>query len=174
LANIVESKPEELAINNETLQSRFNNWLMEEGLLVSKRDDPAADFHLIATQPNLSMNIDIIKLKNKPFIAIITGNLIPPEIKKSYSTIKEDERVRFTVGIQSELLKFGVEQRLDPNLIEPNLLELSDIVYIDDMTRTSFMNSVRRIKHAMLFFMWSFGQKFMPGKSALQSPSGYG
>ena len=155
---------------NQNMQDKVNNWLLDEGLTVSKKDDNTADFHLVVSNAyGLGFFIDIVKPKNKLFLVIAMGIPIPPEIKQPYVSLDQKEKTRFIGGLQRELLKFGVEHRIQPDKLQPDGIVITDSVYDEDMTRTLFMTSVRKVKYASLFVVWSLSQKFLP--EADSSPS---
>ena len=101
------------------------------------------------------------------------GSKIPPQIKDKLLALKENERHRFINGVQRELLKFNVEHRLKPDSAKLDIIEISDVVYVDDITKTIFMGTLKRVKNAMLFFAWSFGARFDVSTPS-KSPSAYG
>lgn len=160
--------------NEDSIQNSINNWLLDEGLTVSKQTDESADFHfLVPNAYNLGFIINVLKPKNRTLVVIGMGTKIPPQMKNKLGELKESERLRFTNGVQRELLKFNVEHRLKPNSATLDIIEISDVVYVDDITRTLFMTTLKRVKNAMLFFMWSFGTKFDVSTPS-KSPSAYG
>jgi len=159
----------------QTLETQINNWLLEEGLTISKQEDPKSDFRfLIPNAYNLGFPISIIKVKNKPIIAVGMGSKIPPEIKEGLKKLKPDDFARFLMDLQKELLKFGVEHAIRPSKKDPDLIEISDSLYVEEMTRTSFMEKIKKVKHASLFFIWSLTSKISPEKNPSGSPTAYG
>lgn len=162
-------------MSDSNLLEKINNWLLDEGLTVSKRDDETSDFHLVVQNIfGLGFNMDIVKIKNKPFIVVGMGTKLPLDITQGLSKLKTDDKRRFLVGLQKELLKFGVEHKLKPTLDNLELVEIHDIIYVEETTRPRFMNLLKRVKHASLFFRWSMIQKFTPSESSSKSPSVYG
>lgn len=151
--------------NEDSVENKIMTWLFDEELAVTKKDDDKSEFHIVISNAyGLGFFIDIVKPKNKPvlLIAMTIGNT--PEFIQSFLTIKEKERIRIIGGIQRELLKFGVEHNVQPNASRPERISITDILYPEDITRTSFMGSIRRVKLASLYTIWSLNQKFMPDK----------
>lgn len=158
---------------NNPLKNKIKEWLDSEGYLVSEKDDSVnTDFHLVVS--NFSSNapyVDISKPKNKNILTIGTGIINPKESLDIFGSINEQERIRFFKGLQKELLKFKVDHNLLPNASLPQQMIISDLVQIDGITATSFMNSLKSVKFATLFLLWSIGQKFPLEKNQPSSPT---
>ena len=151
--------------SDNSIENKITGWLFDEELAVTKKDDDKSEFHIVVSNAyGLGFFIDIMKPKNKPFlvIAMTIGN--SPQFMQSFLSIKEKEGIRIIGGIQRELLKFGVEHTVQPSASQPERISITDILYLEDVTRTSFMGSIRRVKLASLYTIWSLHQKFMPDK----------
>ncbi len=141
---------------------------------VSEKDEDVSDFHLVISNfygPNTFA--DIVKVKNKGMIIIGSALQNPPEFLRLFGTISEQERSNFFGQIQIELLKFKVEHELHPNRLMPEKMIVRDTVYEEDLSRTIFMECLKKVKFASLFLLWSIGNKFSieTNKSFLQHHS---
>lgn len=152
-------------------KNQIKIWLEEEGFSVSEKSEEVSDFHLVIS--NLygqGTFADIVKVKNKNMIIIGSALQNPPEFLRLFATIDEQERSNFFGQIQRELLKFQVEHELHPNRLMPERMIVRDTVYDEDLSRTNFMECLKRVKFASLFLLWSIGHKFSPDASKNFSP----
>jgi len=143
------------------LKDQIRIWLEEEGFSISEKNEEISEFHLVIS--NLygqGTFADIVKMKNKSLIIIGSALQNPPEFLQLFTTINEQERSNFFGNIQRELLKFRVEHELHPNRIMPEKMIVRDTVYEEDISRTVFMECLKRVKFASLFLLWSIGHKF--------------
>jgi hypothetical protein len=145
----------------DQLKNRIRIWLEEEGFSITEKNEEISDFHLVIS--NLygqGTFADIVKMKNKNLIIIGSALQNPSEFLQCFATINEQERSNFFGSIQRDLLKFRVEHELHPNRIMPEKMIVRDTVYEEDLTRTIFMECLKRVKFASLFLLWSIGYKF--------------
>jgi hypothetical protein len=143
------------------LKHRIKIWLEEEGFSISEKNEEISDFHLVISNLYGSGTFaDIVKMKNKNMIIIGSALQNPPEFLQLFSTINEQERSNFFGNVQRDLLKFRVEHELHPNRIMPEKMIVRDTVYEEDLSRTIFMECLKRVKFASLFLLWSIGHKF--------------
>jgi hypothetical protein len=143
------------------LKNRIRIWLEEEGFSISEKNEEISDFHLVIS--NLYGHgtfADIVKMKNKNLIIIGSALQNPPEFLQRFATTTDQERSNFFGSIQRDLLKFRVEHELHPNRIMPEKMIVRDTVYEEDLSRTVFMECLKRVKFASLFLLWSIGHKF--------------
>jgi len=155
-----------LMIEKDQLKNRIKSWLEEEGFSVSEKSEEMSSFHLVIS--NLygqGTFADIVKMKNKNLIIIGSALQNPPEFLRLFSTVDEKERSNFFSQIQRELLKFRVEHELHPNRLLPERMIVRDTVYEEDLSRTIFMECLKRVKFASLFLLWSIGHHFSPESS---------
>jgi hypothetical protein len=148
-------------VDKDQLKNRLRVWLEEEGFSISEKNEEISDFHLVIS--NLYGHgtfADIVKMKNKNLIIVGSALQNPPEFLQFFATINEQERSNFFGSIQRDLLKFKVEHELHPNRVMPEKMIVRDTVYEEDLSRTVFMECLKRVKFASLFLLWSIGHKF--------------
>ena len=139
----------------------IKGWLESEDYAVSDRPEPISDFHLVVSNLHGKDTFaDIVKLKNKDFVILGSALQNPAEFMKVLSTIAEKERSDFFNGVQRELLKFQLDHEFHPNKLLPERMIVRDVVYIEGLTRATFMERLKRVKFASLFLLWSIGHKF--------------
>jgi hypothetical protein len=145
----------------EQPKNRIRSWLEEEGFSVSEKSEEVSDFHLVISNfYGHGTFADIVKIKNKNLIIIGSALQNPPGILQLFRTIGEQERSNFFGQIQRDLLKFKVEHELHPNRLAPEKMIIRDSVYEEDLSRTIFMECLKKVKFASLFLLWSIGHKF--------------
>lgn len=142
-------------------KDKIRTWLEEEGFSVSEKSEEMSDFHLVISNfYGPGTFADIVKIKNKDIIIIGSALQNPLGILQLFRTIDDQERSNFFGQIQRELLKFRVEHELHPNRLAPERMIVRDSVYEEDLSRTTFMECLKRVKFASLFLLWSIGHKF--------------
>ncbi|MDE1763833.1 MAG: DUF2299 family protein [Thaumarchaeota archaeon] len=153
------------------LKETIKRWLENEDYVISERDEPVSDFHLVISNLHGKGTFaDIVKLKNKDFVILGSALQNPPEFLRMLSTVAEKERSDFFNQIQRELLKFMVDHEFHPNKLMPERMVVRDTVYEEDMTRTVFMEHIKRVKFASLFLLWSIGNRFSIDPAQLSAP----
>ncbi len=146
---------------NTQSRNEIKTWLEEEGFSISEKGEDVSDFHLVISNfYGPGTYADIVKIKNKSLIIIGSALQNPPGILQLFRTMDEQERSNFFGQIQRELLKFQVEHELHPNRLVPERMIVRDSVYEEDLSRTIFMECLKRVKFASLFLLWSIGHKF--------------
>lgn len=153
------------------LKDKIKRWLENEDFAVSERPEDVSDFHLVISNLHGKGTFaDIVKLKNKDFVILGSALQNPPEFLQLLSTMTEKERSDFFNQIQRELLKFRVDHEFHPNKLMPERMIVRDTVYEEDITRTIFMEHLKRVKFASLFLLWSIGHKFSPDSIQSSTP----
>lgn len=153
-------------MSSNSLKDKIKQWLVNEDFDVSERDDQVSDFHLVISNLHGKGTFaDIVKLKNKDFVILGSALQNPPEFLNVLSTMAEKERSDFFNQVQRELLQFRVDHEFHPNKLMPERMIVRDTVYEEDLTRTIFMEHLKRVKFASLFLLWSIGHKFSLGST---------
>lgn len=158
-------------MNSSQSKSSIMKWLEDEGFSVSEKKEDASDFHLVVS--NLygpGTYADVVKLKGKNFIILGSALQNPSEFLQMFATVSEQERSIFFGQIQRELLKFRVDHELYPNKLMPERMIVRDTVYEEDISRTIFMDCLKKVKFASLFLLWSIGHRFSPGAVHSSTP----
>lgn len=153
------------------LKDQIKGWLEAEDYLVSEREEPVSDFHLVISNLHGKDTFaDIVKLKNKDFVVLGSALQNPADFMRALSAVPEKERADFFNGVQRELLKFQVDHEFHPNKLLPERMIVRDVVYADDITRAYFMERMKRIKFASLYLLWSIGHRFSLDGGQSSSP----
>ena len=158
-------------MDQSALKNKIKRWLEIEDFAVSERAEEASDFHLVISNLHGKGTFaDIVKLKNKDFVILGSALQNPKEFLQLLSTMPEKERSDFFNHVQRELLKFKVDHEFHPNKLMPERMIVRDTVYEEDITRTAFMQCLKRVKFASLFLLWSIGHKFSPDSMQSSTP----
>ncbi|HJU14748.1 MAG TPA: DUF2299 family protein [Candidatus Nitrosotalea sp.] len=159
-------------MNSDQLKDRIKKWLENEDYAVTERSEQVSDFHLVISNfHGKGTFADIVKLQNKDFVILGSALQNPPEFMKVLSSVAENERSDFFNHVQRDLLKFRVDHEFHPNKMLPERMIIRDVVYEEDITRTDFMEHLKRVKFASLFLLWSIGHKFSIDSAQSSTPN---
>lgn len=154
------------------LKGRIKAWLENEDYAVSERQEQISDFHLVISNfHGKGTFADIVKLPNKEFVILGSALQNPPEFMRMLSTVAEKDRSEFFNQVQRDLLKFRVDHEFHPNKLLPERMVIRDVVYEEDITRSTFMERLKRVKFASLFLLWSIGHKFSIDSTQSSTPN---
>ncbi len=154
------------------LKTKIKAWLENEDYAVSEREEPISEFHLVISNfHGKGTFADIVKLPNKEFVILGSALQNPPEFMKMLSTVPEQERSDFFNQVQRDLLKFKVDHEFHPNKLLPERMIIRDVVYEEDISRTGFMEHLKRVKFASLFLLWSIGHRFSIDSTQSSTPN---
>ena len=140
--------------------------------MLTERSEQVSEFHLVISNfHGKGTFADIVKLQNKDFVILGSALQNPPEFMKMLSSVPEKERSDFFNQVQRDLLKFRVDHEFHPNKLLPERMIIRDVVYEEDITRTGFMDRLKRVKFASLYLLWSIGHKFSIDSAQLSTPN---
>ena len=156
---------------NEILKDKLVNWLQDEGFQVSLRaSQPNADFSLrIDNAFGIGYIVNVFKHTGKSILTTVITLLQPPEVQELFASIDEKERLRFIEGLKRELLKIGADFNIPYDIGRIAILR---VLYVEDLTRTSFIDGIRKVRDGAIFIVSSLSQKIPSGTTPTQpSPS---
>lgn len=81
-------------------------------------------------------------------------------VQESFATLTDEEKLQTVEALKMELLKLGVDYEMSTNL---DFVTLADMVYLEDMTRTTFMGSLRAVRNAALMTISILSRRFNLG-----------
>lgn len=162
----------------EKLKNDIKAWLVEDEVKVYDVPTKFTDFHLLLSNAfGLGLEIDISKLKNKSIIVFGVRLRNPPTIQEGFTLLSEEEKIKALEELKRDLLKLGVEYNISAEFSEVTIVKE---IYIQDMTRTSFMESLKVIRNAAIFLISILSEKLAvkqvatPPHSHSDLPSPYG
>ena len=128
------------------LKNTILSWIEEEDIKTLEVINPSSDFQLVLENAfGLGLAIDIAKPKNKSFIINAIKIKYPTEMQKSFLLLTEIEKFKFLEMIKRTLLVQDVDFTLSANM---DYLDIVKYVYLEDLTRTIFMKSIKSIRNA--------------------------
>ena len=155
----------------DSLNETIRNWLEKEDYAVAEKEEPMSEFHLVISNFHGKGTIaDIVKLRHRDFVIIGSALQNPPEFMKILSAVEEKDRAEFFNNVQRDLLKFRVDHEFHPDKLLPERMIIRDVVYEEDITRSGFMEHLKRVKFASLFLLWSVGHRFSVGAAQSTTP----
>ncbi len=161
-----------------TLKKKILDWLSEDEIESKEISNDYADFQF--TLPNafgLGFTVDIAKPKKKSVLQIVTKLVHPTEIQKAVNSLDDEEKLELFESLKRELLKLGVDYEISAIL---DSITFAKFVYLDDITRTLFTESLRNVRNAVLLVIsllagrFSTGYQSLPPHTHLHVSSPYG
>lgn len=140
------------------LKNKISTWIKEEDIKISEVKTTLSDFQLVLENAfGLNLVIDIAKPKNKSFLVTAIKIIYPEEMQKSFSLLTDIEKFKFLEKIKRNLL----EQNVDFNLSKKmDHIDIVDYVYLEDLTRTNFMKSIKSVRNAATITVSTLIQEF--------------
>ena len=142
-------------MDREEILSRFERWSNDLGLIVTRIDDPTADFHVAISQPHLPM-IDIVHPTiDSKFVLFSTRLTVTEDDQKKMLNLALEQREELLWDIKLKLLSMNVEFRvLRPE--GPTSWEMHTKVFLEGMTAQRFSDAYLKVKNAGLYVIWSY------------------
>lgn len=145
----------------QNLKSELTRWLVEDEIESSEVENKDADFQLILSNAfGLGFTIDIAKLKGKPILDIVIKLTNSSAIQQGFASLTDEESMMLLENLKRELLRLGVDYNLSVNIDTVTLIKF---VYLENMTRTLFMESVKLVRNAALIVISTLSQRFESG-----------
>ncbi len=162
-------------MSTDSLEKKITDWLFEEGLTVSKVQDDKTEFHLgLPNIYGLKISIDIARPKNSPVVIFGFGIKIADQHKLAFSNLPEKEKADFIFKLQENLLHFGVDFGFLPTVQTHEVIQVTCPCYIEDLTRTSFLSTLKLARNTSLYIGWYYQNKFTGEVGPSSTPSAYG
>lgn len=162
----------------EKLKNDIKVWLTEDDLKASEGTAKFTDFQLILSNAfGLGLEIDIAKIKTKSIIVFGTRLRNPPTIQQGFIPLAEAEKIKTLEELKRDLIKLGVEYNISDKFSEVTIIKE---LYMQDITRTSFMESLKLVRNAAIFVISILSEKLAteqtatPPHSHSTLPSPYG
>jgi hypothetical protein len=152
-------------LNVTELKNKIKDWLRTDVLPFSEAKNDYADFQFVLSNAfGLGFVIDIAKPKNKQILAFAMKLISPPQILQEFSSLDEVEKMKILEGYKRELLKMGVDF-----VISDDMKDLTIIyhLYIEDITHTLFMGSLKLVRNASLIIISTLSERFASGTSSI-------
>lgn len=141
------------------LKLKIRRWLEEEGVIVKEIEHRESDFRFVLNNAfGIGLIIDITKPKGKSFLVNGTEIKNSTEIQQKFSGLTEIEKFEFLELLKRDLLTQGIDFGL-ANGIE--YITITHTLYIEDLSRTLFMDSVKSVRNATTFAISTLIEEFL-------------
>lgn len=149
----------------EDLKNKVKRWLTSDGLPFTEAKNEYADFQFVLSNAfGVGFIIDIAKPRNKPIFAFAMMLNNPPEIQQGFSSLGDVAQVKVMEGLKRDLLKFGVDYSISEDM---KTVTIINYLYLEDMTHTLFMASLKLVRNAALFVISTLSEKFTSGSASI-------
>ncbi|GEM_PF-2248917 len=162
----------------EKLKNDLKDWLTEDEIKASEVTAKFTDFHLqLSNAFGLGLQVDISKLTGKSIIVFGTKLRNSPPIQQAFMSFAETEKIKILEELKRDLIRLGVEYSISGNFSDMVIVKE---LYIQDLTRTSFMESLKMVRNASIFVISILSEKLAikqiatPPHSHSELPSPYG
>lgn len=136
-------------------------WFALDHIETSEVENTLADFQLVLKNVfGLGFTINIAKPKDNSILQIVMKLASPKVIQNGFASLTMEERLQHVDELKMELLKLDVDYEISANL---ESVMIADIVYLEDMTRTTFMDALRSVRNGALVTISFLSRKFNPG-----------
>ena len=139
----------------------IKKWFKLDRIETYETKNNLADFQLVLKNVfGLGFTIDIAKPKDNSILQIAMKLNNSKEIQEGFASLTVEEKLRIVEVLKMELLKLDVDYAISANL---DSVMLANIVYLEDMTRTTFMKSLKSVRNAALMTISILSGRFNPG-----------
>jgi hypothetical protein len=139
----------------------IKNWFKLDRIETFEVTNNLADFQLVLKNVfGLGFTIDIAKPKDNSILQIAMKLSNSKAIQDGFASLTVEEKLLIVEVLKMELLKLDVDYSISANL---DAVMLANIVYLKDMTRTSFMKSLKSVRNAALMTISILSGRFNPG-----------
>lgn len=136
-------------------------WFALDHIETSEVKNTLADFQLVLKNVfGLGFTINIAKPKDNSILQIVMKLASPKVIQNGFASLTMEEKLQHVDELKMELLKLDVDYEISANL---ESVMIADIVYLEDMTRTTFMDALRSVRNGALVTISFLSRKFNPG-----------
>lgn len=141
-------------------ENDIQNYLLEEGMLKEKANDPNAEFHYVVQYPEGNM-MDVLQPKGKTDVIIIgCATQVAPEHVSLISTASDDVKKNFILDVKLNLNKFGVDFNLDIQNYIINQYIVTDQVFTEDMKKADLIEKIKNVFRAKIQCIWLMEKSF--------------
>ncbi len=142
-----------MSIEESKIKELIREYLLDEGLLREKIDDPKLEFGFQFIFPpgkdplgrQIGRNMVVIKPKKKDLLIVSLGLRISEPHIKILNSLENEKRMKFFIELRKSFLLKDVFYRID---IKNFRYEMSDQVFLNDVgiiSKRSFFKSIRRV-----------------------------
>lgn len=141
--------------DSSELQAKVRAWLISDGYLLHEDPAPGAAWAVVAVDP-AQRQYAIGQALNRPDVLIIQN--------RTQVDTAHNRALQQFPGIELESLKMQMRLRLvslgvDFEGIDAfKVVTITDVLFPEELTRTDFSRTLRRVRNGMLIVMWTIAE----------------
>jgi hypothetical protein len=153
------------------IPAKLIEWAAEIGLTAKRIEDPTADFHIVASEPNLP-TIEIVHPRiESTYLLIVSRLIVSEEDQRKMLNMKFQKLENLLWDIRLRLLSINVEFRiLRPAGGVPTTWHILTRLSVEDATAQRFADVYLKVKSASLGIAWSLRKAFGTLESGTEEP----
>ncbi|ADB58695.1 DUF2299 domain-containing protein [Archaeoglobus profundus] len=137
------------------------SWLVEEGILKAEVPDENAEWHfLVEFPPNSKQMCDVIKLKHKDIVLVVSGIVLSDDHYKALHSLPEEKKRALIHRWKIDLLFRNAEFRMIPDAENVKQIEFQVPLYLEELTKSELMKALREVFKCKLYIIWSVNYEF--------------
>jgi hypothetical protein len=146
-------------------KEEIKRWFALDHIETFEVPNKLADFQIALKNVfGLGFTIEIAKPKDNSILQIVMKLENPKVIQKGFASMTGEEQLQIIEILKMELLKLDVDYEIASNL---DSVMLANLVYLEDMTRTTFMKSLKSVRNAALLTISILSRRFNPGYESI-------
>jgi hypothetical protein len=151
------SQKEVIQLDKEALFSKVSQWFEQTGLMATRVDDPQADFHFVASEPNLPP-VEILHPKaESEYIVFAARVILPEDLQKKYVGLSPEKRRKLVSEIRLRLLVMSLEFRIIGMETQiPTAFELYSRIFVEGGDPNRFWDTYVKIKSGLTLIISLF------------------
>ena len=145
------------------LDSQIVEWVKKLGLNATVQPTVGQEAFRVSISPPTGFPVvDIIRpSKEADFYIVIMGIAIAQQHQDALRALSPEQRADFLLDLQMELTKFEVDMAfIPPGVDVPQAIQVSRVLFTDDLNVTSFFNTFYKVRNAGLYVLLAFNKKF--------------
>lgn len=136
-------------------------WLIEEGILKAEVPDENAEWHFLVEFPQNSKQMnDIVKLKGKDIVLVVSGVVLSDEHYKALHSLPKEKKRVLIHRWKMDLLFRNAEFRMIPDAENVKQIEFQVPIYMEELTKPKLMSALREVFKCKLYIIWNVNYEF--------------
>jgi hypothetical protein len=162
-----------------TIKNKITSWLLEESISHTQIPDENLEFVIRVSDFVGTFYMDILKEKQRErlFFIFRIDYTNDESSQKAFLKFSKKTKEEFYYNLRTEFLKLGIDFKTEPinNNDELRIFQLSCPVYIEDMTKSEFMDKFTKIRNGVILISLFMNKQFTTDVSPTQTrPAGMG
>lgn len=147
------------------IRKKINDWLVYNGYKVNECEPPDDSFWFLQAFQSDTFGFGITQPKKNPAILLLKSNMGLRDFLPYMMAMDAGARKEFLWEVRFYLLSLNIPFGLlaDPPELAttmPDAIQVSETVYLQDMTKETFFRRAYSIRRGMIAVQWLFQRKF--------------